>query len=228
MREVFSGLLLAAMFTACAGIGQAHGAPPPSRRPAAGSQTITVVAPARYTKNSYRGRPDLGLVVAIVQAGGGPGRFDGNRLLTVLAGGNPKPELARLRKQYGKARVDAFVQTMTFSMVDLLQIFNENHVALPARARVSPGDGRAMALAIYHDGIMPNGKYDCGYMMEHLMTHPIHIVLMHDVDNVRGFGRSHNASFHTILTRAVVDLKNTYGKSRPRQANARPARSHPG
>jgi len=188
---------------------------------------MTVIAPARYTKNSYRGRPDLGLVVAIVQAGGGRGRFDANKLLTVLAGGNPKPELGRLQKQYGKGRIGAFVQTLTFSMVDLLQIFNENHVALPARARVSPGDGRAIALGIYHDGILPNGKYDCGYMMEHLMTHPIHIALMHDIDNVRGFGPSHNASFHTILTRAVVDLKNTYGKSRARQPNVRPSHKRP-
>lgn len=210
-RKVLSVLLLCEIIAACAGIGQASPAKAKATAKPA-SQTITVIAPARYTKNSYRGKPDLGLVVAMVEAGGGRGRFDATKLLTVLTGGNPKPEIARLQKHYGKGRIDAFVQTMTFSMVDLLQIFNYNHVALPDKPRVSPRDGRAIALAIYHDGIMPNGKYDCGYMMEHLMTHPIHIALMHDVDNVRGFGPSHNSSFHTILTRAVVDLKNTYGK----------------
>ena len=102
------------------------------------------------------------------------------------------------------------MQTFTFAMTDLLQLFIDNHVALPANPRVSPNDGKAMALAIYHDGIMPTGKYDCGYMMEHLMTHPIHVVLMHDINNRRGFGASHNASFHEILTATVMDLKNSY------------------
>jgi hypothetical protein len=58
---------------------------------------------------------------------------------------------------------------------------------------------------------MPDGKYDCGYMMEHLMTHPIHVVLMRDVNNQLGFGPRHNANFHIMLTRLVVDLKHTYG-----------------
>ncbi len=174
---------------------------------------MTVTAPALYTRNSYRGQPDLGLVVALVDAGGGPHHFDGKKLLAVLAGGNPKPETARLEKQFGKERTTAFVHTLTFAMPDLLTLFRDNHIALPSHPSVSPHDGRALALAVYHAGIMPTGKYDCGYMMEHLMTHPIHVVLMHDINNVHGFGPKRNAGFHTILTRVVVDLKNQYTKA---------------
>ncbi len=174
---------------------------------------MTVTAPALYTHNSYRGKPDLGLVVALVDAGGGPHHFDSKKLLTVLASGNPKPETARLEKQYGKERIGSFMNTFTFAMPDLLKLFKYNHITLPSQPSVSPKDGRAMALAVYHDGIMPTGKYDCGYMMEHLMTHPIHVVLMHDINNVHGFGPKRNAGFHTILTRVVVDLKNQYTKA---------------
>lgn len=181
-------------------------APAPTLNPRA----MTIIVPARYTSTSYRGRPDLGLLVALVEAGGGRGRFDSTKLLTVMAGGDPKPEVERLQKQYGHSRMDAFMQTFTFSMIDLLEILAYNHIALPRDPRIAPGDGRALTLAAYHDGIMLDGRFDCGYMMDHLMSRPVHIALMHDIDNVRGFGPSHNASFHTILTRAVVDLKNQY------------------
>jgi hypothetical protein len=94
--------------------------------------------------------------------------------------------------------------------------------------RVSPQNGRELAMAIYHDGIMPNGKYDCGYMMEHLMTHPVHIVLMHDINVARGHGPTHNANFHIILTRVVIDLKNMYGSTsqRPRHLSRNPNRQY--
>jgi hypothetical protein len=172
--------------------------------------TMTMTAPALYTKYSYRGRPDLGLAVAIAQAGNRHGHFDGKTFLRTLAGRNVGSEKAHLERLYGKARVAAFVETLTFSMNDLTQVLRENHITLPSRPRVRPSDGRAMAWAIYHDGIMPNGRYDCGYMMEHLISHPIHVVIMRDVNNQRGHGPRHNANFHIILTRVVVDLKNVY------------------
>jgi hypothetical protein len=170
---------------------------------------MTVTIPANYHQNSHRGQPDLGLTSALIEAGGGAGHFDATKLFRVLAGPKSNPETARLDRQYGKAKVDAFFQTFSFAMIDLVQLFRENHITLP-QPRIAPSDGRAMAIALYRDGIMPNGKYDCGYLMEHLMTHPIHIVLMHEIDNQRGHGPRHNANFHTILTQVVMDLKHTY------------------
>jgi hypothetical protein len=172
---------------------------------------MTVTAPARYTEKSYRGRPDLGLTAAMIEAGGGAGHFDSRKLFAVLAGPKAKAETAHLTRLYGKAKVDAFLQTFTYSVADLLTLFHLNHITLPQRPRIAPSNGRAIVVAIYHDGIMPDGKYDCGYMMEHLMTHPIHVVLMRDVNNQLGFGPRHNANFHIMLTRLVVDLKHTYG-----------------
>jgi hypothetical protein len=185
---------------------------PAAQKPAA-QNTITITAPANYTEHSYRGAPDLGLTAAIVQAGGGADRFDSRRLYQTLAGPHAKAEAVKLQKLYGKAKMAAFMQTLTYAVHDLNTLFNMNHVALPAKPRISPKDGRAMTVAIYQAGVMPTGKYDCGYMMEHLMTHPIHLVLMHDINVARFHGPAHNANFHIILTRMVADLRDAYTRN---------------
>jgi hypothetical protein len=172
--------------------------------------TMDVTAHAIYTRNSYRGAPDLGLAVAIVEAGGGANHFDGRQFVRALAGSHTNAEMRRLEKLYGKGRVEAFVQTLTFSVRDTLQVMSANHLSMPSKPRVSARDGLAMTLAIYHDGIMPTGKFDCGYMMEHIMTHRVHVVVMRDIDQFPAYGRAHNANFHTILTRVILDLKNDY------------------
>jgi hypothetical protein len=176
-------------------------------------QTITVIAPANYTEHSYRGRPDLGLTLAVVQAGGGPRRFNSARLFTVLAGDKAKRESQNLQHLYGKAKMAAFMETFNFAVTDLVSLFKMNGVALPNAPRLSPRNGRALTVAIYHAGIMPTGKWDCGYMMERLMTHPVHIALMHDINVARGHGPQHDANFHIILTRMIVDLRNMYSAS---------------
>ena len=183
---------------------------PDSSRQSARSNTMTVVAPANYTEHSYRGKPDLALTLALVQAGGGAANFKSDRLFGVLAGTHARAEAQNLQRLYGKAKMDAFMQTFTYSVHDLLALFTINHIALPARPSVSPSNGRALSIALYHAGIMPTGKYDCGYFMEHLMTHPIHVMLMHDINVARGHGPAHNANFHLILTRMVADLRNMY------------------
>lgn len=199
---LFIGIALAG----CGGKPQSASAtaPPPSRQ----QQTMTITAPALYTEHSYRGTPDLGLTLAIVQAGGGPAHFDSARLFRRLAGGNARAESRKLAHLYGKAKMAAFMQTFNFAVGDLIALFKINHIALPSTPSVSPRNGPVLATAIYHAGIMPTGKYDCGYMMEHLMTHPVHVVLMHDINVARGHGPQHNANFHIILTRMVVDLRN--------------------
>jgi hypothetical protein len=205
---------LALIMTACA-----HSAPPAQNAKHAttsNTTTITITAPANYTEHSYRGTPDLGLTLALVQAGGGPSHFSSARLFKTLAGSNARAEEAKLQRLYGKARLAAFMQTFDFAVRDLVSLFALNHIALPPGARVSPQNGRALTIAMYRDGVMPTGKYDCGYFMEHLMTHPVHIALMHDINVAHGHGPAHNANFHIVLTRMLADLRNMYtgnGKS---------------
>jgi hypothetical protein len=203
MRHFFC--IAALMLAACA--PGAHSRPAPARH------TITITAPANYTEHSYRGRPDLGLTLAMVEAGGGPRHFDSARLFTVLAGHNAKRESQKLQRLYGKARMAAFMQTFNFAVADLVSLFKMNGIALPNAPRISPSKGRDLTVAIYHAGIMPTGKWDCGYLMEQMMTHPVHIALMHDINVARGHGPQHDANFHIILTRMIVDLRNMYTAS---------------
>jgi hypothetical protein len=210
----FAAILFCSALCACA--SHKASAPAPSALPLEDRRTITVTAPAQYTEHSYRGKPDVALTYAILKAGGGPNRFDSAKFFAVAGGSHAKAEARRLERIYGKARVAAFMQTFTFAMHDLNTLFRLNRIELSDQPRFSPHKGRDLAVAIYHAGIMPNGKYDCGYMMEHLMTHPVHIVLMHDINVASGHGPAHNANFHIILTRVVLDLKNMYGATSPR------------
>ena len=202
--------VLAIMLAGCASSAHSTAPKKPVQPHAASRQTITVIAPANYTEHSYRGRPDLGLTLAMVEAGGGPGRFNSARLFTVLAGDKAKRESQNLQRLYGKAKMAAFMETFNFAVTDLVSLFKMNGVALPNAPRVSPRNGKALTVALYHSGIMPTGKWDCGYMMERLMTHPVHIALMHDINVARGHGPQHDANFHIILTRMIVDLRNMY------------------
>jgi hypothetical protein len=182
-------------------------------QPSHNTNTITLTVPAHYNVHSYRGTPDLGLTLAIVQAGGGSADFDSAFLLRTLAGKNVWKELWKLKHLYGKQKVLTFMQTFNFAVRDLVTLLTINHVALPARPRITPVDGRAITIAIYRDGVMPTGKYDCGYMMEHLMTHGLHMVLMREIDMAPGQGPTNNANFHIILTRMIADLRDMYTKN---------------
>jgi len=106
-----------------------------------GNETLlpasTVTVPAGYRATSYRGDPDLGLTSALIAAGGGAGHFDAAKLFRVLAGPKANPEKTRLDRMYGKAKVDAFLQTFTFAMIGLVELFRDNHIALPAQPRIA-------------------------------------------------------------------------------------------
>lgn len=232
MRSLWRSLALCApaailMLASCVSSPQPASAPPsataspratapPSAPP---KNTMEVVSPANYTERSYRGKPDLGLTLAIVQAGGGAKHFDSARLFRAMAGPYARTESAKLEHLYGKARMAAFMQTMNFAVRDMVLLFAINHIALPATPSISPNAGPRLATAIYRDGVMPTGKYDCGYMMEHLMTHPVHVVLMHDVAVAHGHGPAHNANLHIIMTRMIADLRDA------QMATGKPAKS---
>jgi hypothetical protein len=58
---------------------------------------------------------------------------------------------------------------------------------------------------------MPDGRYDVGYMIERIISHPLHVTLMHDINANPAFGPKVNANFHVVLAQAVLDLKGAYG-----------------
>ncbi|GAC1547621.1 MAG: hypothetical protein NVS3B16_19800 [Vulcanimicrobiaceae bacterium] len=159
--------------------------------------------PGRAAAIIYSGDPDLALTVALVQAGGGAADFDAARAVRVLAGASFDAEYAKLKAQFGAAKVDESLAVFTYAVNDTLKVATREHIALPEPAPAA-SDARALRAALYRAGTTPAGKWDVGYFLEHLITHPIHHEIMDDMD-IR-FGHVANGTFHVVLTQLMQDL----------------------
>jgi hypothetical protein len=192
-------VLLFAFSLVVAGLPVATGAP-------------AVASSARmYHETIYRGAPNLPLTLSVVIAGGGPTHFRAATLIGVLAGRLSNAEVAKLAKQYGAANVQSFLATFTFAIDDVLRLAKQLNVALPNQPSPDPRDGGKLSAALVQAGTMPDGRYDVGYMIDRMISHDLHALLMRDINDNPAFGPKANANFHIILTQAVLDLKAAYG-----------------
>jgi hypothetical protein len=154
---------------------------------------------------TYIGTPDLGLTAELVAAGGGPAHFDSKKLVGVMAGKNTPAALTYLTQRYGAADVNAFFETFTYAVNDSLHYATAKGIALPP-AKVPSGP--VLTQQLFAAGTMPNGKYDVGYMLERLVSHPIHMWVMWDINRQPNLGRKTDETFHIILTDAMHKLAN--------------------
>jgi hypothetical protein len=72
-------------------------------------------------------------------------------------------------------------------------------------------DGGHLSAALFHAGTMSDGRFDVGYMLEHLVSRDIHVAIMHQLDVDPNVGYRRNADFHVMLTALMMDLKSQYG-----------------
>jgi hypothetical protein len=171
------------------------------------SALLLIAAPARAGWKGdtvYHGAPNLTWTAELIAAGGGAQHFDARRAVAVLAGSRAPETLAYLRGRYGARNVDGFFRTLTFDVDDAVRIAGQHHIALPPVHE--PVDGRLLSSELYHAGVMPNGRYDVGYMLERLLSHPIHMYVMWDSHNDPAIGKRTDEMFHIILTDAVIRL----------------------
>lgn len=155
----------------------------------------------------YEGTPDLALAAALVQAGGGPKHFSSAKLFTVVTGGLTSAEAAKLTNQFGESDVKTTFVVFDYAIDDVIRIVTEKKIALPDAAP-SPTDARALAVALYQAGTTSSGRWDVGYMLEHLITHSIHHEIMVDID--KKFGAPKNEVFHIVLSQMMDDLAVVY------------------
>ncbi|TAM62506.1 hypothetical protein EPN52_00175 [bacterium] len=158
--------------------------------------------------SSFTGAPDLPLTLALVEAGNGPKAFKSGTLVGVLGGDQTKAEVAKLTKQFGSSNVQSFLTVFDFAVDDSLKIVTAKHVALPAQPEPAPTDGKALAVALFKGGELPSGSFNVEYLFDRLLTHPIHVEVMDDVD--AKYGPKADANFHVILQQAMVDLGALY------------------
>ena len=151
----------------------------------------------------YMGAPDLKLTAEMVAAGGGASHFDSKKLVGYMAGAKAPAALAYLTRTYVAADVDGFFRTFTYAVDDALHHATAKGIILPAAAVPS---GAVLTRQLYRAGTLPNGDYDPGYMLEHIVSHPIHMWVMWDINRQPDLGKATDETFHIILTDAMHKL----------------------
>jgi hypothetical protein len=159
----------------------------------------------RFGGPTYTKSPDLPTTIALVDAGGGPGRFSTVAALTSLVGAElTNKEVAKLTAQYGKESVGSFVTVFDFAVDDAAKIAIAAGVKFPAPQL----SGQKLAAQIVRDGTV-DGTFWTGYMLDHLVTHTIHDQVMDDID--AKFGAPADANYHKIWNQAMYDLAQALG-----------------
>jgi len=156
---------------------------------------------------SYVGKPNLPLTVSMVVAGGGPGKFETTTLVKSLAGDLTAAELKSLTDKYGAEKIGQFVKTFDFVVADTLKIVSAAKIELPA-PQADAKDGKGLSAALYTVGVTKDGNFDVEFMLDNLVSHPIHTKIMDDID--AKYGRTADQDYHMILTQAMKDLKAAY------------------
>jgi hypothetical protein len=177
--------------------------------PASADSTSSPMTARFSSAGVYTGNPALPTTLSMVIAGGGPTDFSSVKLVTVLAGDKTSAEVASLDKRFGAESVKSFLTVFNFVVSDSLAKVKAAGVALPSTPNPSPTDGKALAAALYKLGLMSNGSYNVEFMLDNLVSHPIHVAVMDDID--KKYGREADGNYHAVLTQAMLDLKSVYG-----------------
>jgi hypothetical protein len=104
--------------------------------------------------------------------------------------------------------VKSFLNVFTFVVDQSLRYVYGAKIALPAQPNPDPKDGKALAAALYKLGVTPSGRFDVEYMLDGLVSHDIHVRVMDDIN--ANYGNAADASYHAVLTHAMLDLKGLY------------------
>jgi hypothetical protein len=164
---------------------------------------------ARFGGSVSTAAPKLPTTLSLVVAGGGPGEFKTTTLVGVLAGPNANAEVASLTKQFGAPTVKQFITTFDFVIADALRLVKENNIELPAAPDPDPKDGKALSAALYTAGVdSSTGTYNVEYMLDSLVSHPLHVQIMKDID--AKYGVTADANYHVALLQVMRDLKSAY------------------
>ncbi|MFN2459163.1 MAG: hypothetical protein ABR591_00520, partial [Candidatus Velthaea sp.] len=127
-----------------------------------------------------------------------------------IAGDKADAEVASLTKKFGARTVKQFITTFDFVVADSLKLATAKGVKLPAKPDPDPSDGKALAAALYTDGVdSKTGGFNVEYMLDHLVSHPIHVQVMKDID--AKYGTAADANYHVALLQVMKDLKSAYG-----------------
>jgi hypothetical protein len=128
----------------------------------------------------------------------------------MLAAQHSADEVQRLDARFGVPRVQQYFRTFdTFvdaSMFDM----KIRHIRLPRPNPALAHNPYVLAASLRAAGVMPDGRFDVGYFIEHLVSRPVHKDVMKAANALPTIGPKKNADFHVILTSEMDDLKSLY------------------
>ena len=154
----------------------------------------------------YTGDPALAVTASLVQAGGGPQSFSVATALTSMVGADTvKSELASLTKEYGKKRVDRFIEVFDFAVKDALEKATAAGVTLPDGTL----SGKDLATTLVKAGMDDRGVFWTGFLLDKAVTHKIHTAVMTDID--QKFGMDADKDYHRISNQTHYDLGKALG-----------------
>ena len=160
---------------------------------------------ARYGGPSYTGKPALAVTSSFLTAGGGATSFSIAKALTNMVGEKTvTAELAKLTKQYGKARVGKWVQIFDFAVADSVKMALAAKVQLPAPTL----KGTALAATMVKAAMDKNGTIYTELLLDKAVTHGIHSKVMDDID--AKFGATPDLDYHRITNQALYDLAKAF------------------
>jgi len=201
---IASGALLASGAAA-----SAAGAGPHGRAVVADSMMGGSAEKGRYGGPVYRGAPALPVTVALVVAGGGPGKFSTATALTSMVGSDlVNAEVAKLTKQYGKDRVTLWLKTFDFAVNDAVKVATDAGVKLPAPADLS---GKKLAGTLVQAGTYSDGTFYIEYLLDKAVSHKIHDQVMDNIDKEPALGPKADLDYHRISNQAFYDLAQALG-----------------
>ncbi len=168
------------------------------------------VAPAnahsRYGGSSYEGAPALAVTASLVKAGGGAAHYSTAKALTSMLGAKAtNAEVAKLRKQYGQAKVASWLKIGDFAVKDALRIATKAGVKLPA-ANLT---GKKLASTLVSAGLEKNQTFNIELLLDKAVTHKIHVQVMDNID--KKFGPGVDANYHKISNQAFYDAAHALG-----------------
>jgi hypothetical protein len=169
---------------------------------------------SRYGGPVYTGPPALSVTASLVAAGGGPAHYSTAKALTSMIGPKlVKAEVAKLTRQYGRARVGSWLKVGDFAVDDALKIATKAGVHLPPPAL----SGKKLAAALVNAGLDPHGTFYVEYMLDKALSHKIHVAVMDDID--ARFSPAADGSYHAITNQAMYDLAHALGLRNVKLAN---------
>lgn len=169
-----------------------------------------------YGGPAYLGPPALKVTAALVRAGGGAENFSFPKAMVSMLGEKTvNAEVAKLQKQYGKAKVTSFLDGMTYAVNDGLKRATEAGITLPE----APADlkGVKLATTLVEAGAVSDGTFWAGHLFDKALSHDLHNRVMMDINE--NVSAEADTTTHMILNQAMFDVAQALGMNQVKLAS---------